>query len=190
MTRRKRVLILSALAASAMLLTACALYKPLRVLTPEVFGLTCTSDDICVEDPATVAEATSLRNNALSFIEENVGPLRKPPRVLFCSSTSCFARFGNPDVAALYFWRLETLLINDKGWQDHILRHELIHHWQVENFGAVRSSKLPRWFIEGMAYSQSQDPRIPLPRTDIEEWRAQFDAWLKEGNDWRQPPQQ
>lgn len=149
----------SVLAALGLFLAACALYKPLRVLTPETFGLTCMSDDICVEDPATITEAIALGDNALRFVEENVGPLRQPPRVLFCGSEECFARFENPKVAALYFWGLDTLLINDKGWQDYVLRHELIHHWQVENFGAVRSSKFPRWYIEGMAHSLSRDPR-------------------------------
>lgn len=181
---------ISALAVSALLLTACALYKPLRVLTPETFGFTCTSDNICVEDAATIADATSLRNNALGFVQENVGPLRQPPRILFCSSEDCFAQFGNPAVAAFYFMGLDTLLINGKGWHDYILRHELIHHWQVEQFGPVRSSRLPRWYFESMAYSLSQDPRDPLPRTDIEEWHTQFDAWVEEGNDWRKSPQQ
>ncbi|WP_417818785.1 IS6 family transposase [Tritonibacter scottomollicae] len=81
------------------------------------------------------------------------------------------------------------LLINEKGWQDYILRHELIHHWRNEQFGAVQGSRLPRWYIEGMAYSVSQDLRDPLPRTDIQAWRAQFNAWVQEGNEWRQPPQ-
>ena len=188
MTRRKKVLTISALAVLGLLLTACALYKPLRVLTPETFGLTCVSHDICVEVPATIVEATRLRDNAVWFVEENVGPLEQPPRILFCSSEDCFSRFGNPAVAALYFWGLDTLLINDKGWQDYILRHELIHHWQVEQFGPVQASRLPRWYIEGMAYSLSQDPRSPLPRTDIEEWRAQFGEWVENGNEWRQPP--
>jgi len=167
-----------------------ALYKPLRVLIPETFGLTCVSHDSCVEDLTTITQATRLRDNAVGFVEENVGPLRQPPRILFCSSEDCFARFGNPQVSALYFWGMETLLINDKGWEDYILRHELIHHWQVENFGLrPTASGLPRWFIEGIAYSLGQDPRNPLPRTDIQEWRAQFAVWMENGSDWRQPPQ-
>lgn len=181
---------ISALAVSGLLLTACAFYKPLRVLTPETFGLTCITDDICVEDTSTITEATRLRNDALSFVAANVGPIDQPPRVLFCRSEDCFARFGNPAVAALYFWGLDTLLINDKGRQDYILRHELIHHWQVEQFGSVQASQLPRWYIEGMAYSISKDPRDPLPRSDIQAWRDQFNAWVEEGNNWRQPPQQ
>jgi len=184
----KRVLIFCLTAALAFLFAACAMYKPLRVVAPEAFGLNCIADDICVDDSAIAAEATLLRDEALNFVVENIGQIEDVPRVLFCSSEECFARFGNPAVAALYIWGLDTLIINDKGWHDYILRHELIHHWQIEQFGTVRSSRLPRWYIEGMAYSLSQDPRNPLPRSDIQSWRKQFEAWLEDGNDWRQPP--
>ena len=188
MIRLRRAILLSGMLVLAMLLAACAFYKPLRVITPNTFGLNCVTDSLCVEDMSTVADATRLRDDALSFVVANVGPIDQPPRVLFCSSEDCFARFGNPAVAALYFWGLDTLLINDKGRQDYILRHELIHHWQVEQFGALQASRLPRWYIEGMAYSISQDPRDPLPRPDIQKGRDQFNVWVEEGNDWRQPP--
>ena len=189
MTRLRKALLFCAMSILVLLLAACAFYKSLRVLTPEAFGLTCLTDNLCVEDMSTVAEATKLRDDALRFVAVNVGPIDQPPRVLFCRSEDCFARFGDPAVAALYFWGLDTLLINDKGWRDYIVRHELIHHWQVEQFGALQASRLPRWYIEGMAYSISQDPRDPLPRTDIQAWRAQFNAWVEQGNDWRAPPQ-
>ena len=184
----KRTFLLCGTLVLALLVAACALYKPLRALTPETFGLNCVTDSLCVEDMSSVTEATRLRDDALSFVAANVGPIDQSPRVLFCSSEDCFSRFGNPAVAALYFWGLDTLLINDKGWQVYILRHEMIHHWQVEQFGAVQASQLPRWYIEGIAYSISQDPTDPLPRSDIQEWRDQFNAWVEEGNDWRQPP--
>lgn len=184
----KRGLIFCLIAALAFLLAACAIYKPLRVVAPEAFGLNCVADEICVEDPDTIDEAIFLRDEALNFVVENVGQIENAPRFLFCSSEECFARFGNPAVAALYISGLDTLIINDKGWHDYILRHELIHHWQNEQFGTVQSSRLPRWYIEGMAYSLSQDPRDPLPRTDIQSWRKRFEAWVEAGNDWRQPP--
>ena len=190
MTRLRKTLPFCVMSILALLLAACTFYKPLRGITPETFGLACVTESLCVEDVSAVDEAARLRDDALRFVAENVGQIDQPPRVLFCSSQDCFARIGNPAVTALYFWGLDTLLINDKGWQDYILRHELIHHWQVEKFGPVQASRLPRWYIEGMAYSFSQDPRDPLPRTDIQAWRAQFIAWVEEGNDWRIPPQQ
>lgn len=109
--------------------------------------------------------------------------------MLFCSSEACFTSFGNPAVSGFYFWGLGTIAINGKGWHDYVLRHELIHHWQAERFGPLKASRMPRWYIEGMAYSLSQDPRIPLPRTDIQAWREQFDDWVIRGNDWRRAPE-
>ena len=34
------------------------------------------------------------------------------------------------------------------------------------------------WFIEGMAYSLSEDPRAKLPEP-FERYRSQFEAWLR-----------
>ena len=184
----KRIVVFSLVSAFAVPVAVCGIYKPLRVVAPETFGLHCVADDICVEEIDTIAEATFLRDEALKFVVENIGQIKDAPRFLMCSSEECFARFGNPAVAALYVWGLETVIINRRGWHDHILRHELIHHWQNEQFGTLRSSRLPRWYVEGMAYSLSQDPRNPLPRSDIQSWREQFEAWLDDGNDRRQPP--
>lgn len=185
----KKALLFVAISTLALFPAACTFYKPLRTLVPETFGLTCVADELCLEDATTIAEASRLRDDALQFIEANLGPLSHPPRILFCSSTECFSRFGNPAVAALYMWGLDTLVVNESGWHDYILRHEMIHHWQVEHFGALGGRKLPRWYIEGMAYALSEDPRDPLPRNDIQAWRAQFNSWTGEGNDWRHPPQ-
>lgn len=176
------------LAASSIFIVTCASYKPLRVLAPETFGLICTSDDLCVETPDDIAQAATMRADALRFVNDTIAPIQKPPRILFCSSQACTAHFGYPQVAALYVWGTKTLVINDSRWDDYILRHELIHHLQAEHFGTLRSHMLPRWYIEGMAYALSEDPRQPLPRADIQEWRTQFDTWIAAGNDWRHPP--
>lgn len=170
-------------------LAACLFYKPLRVLAPQAFGFTCISNDLCLENSSDSEEARRLRDEALQFVTTNVGPIKETPRVIFCRSKTCFARFGNPAVAAFYYWGIETLVINETGWHDYILRHELIHHWQAEEFGPFRAARLPDWYIEGMAYTLSQDPRDPLPREDIEEWRARFNRWVADGNKWQKPPQ-
>jgi len=170
-------------------LAACALYKPVRVLAPQRFGLICPSSDICVEDLSTLAEARALRSDALAFVASELGPIADPPRLLFCSTQACFVQFGNPEVAAFYMWGLDTVLINGGHREGYILRHEVIHHWQVETFGlAYASSRKARWFIEGMAYSLSEDPRHTIPNVEAQGYRDRFEAWLAQGNDWRQPP--
>lgn len=179
------------LAGVVLLIGAFAVYEPLkpaRVVAPQMFGLTCPVEGICVEDPTRLEEATLLRDAALQFVTANIGPLQEALRVLFCSTTACFARFGPPVVAAVHVGGLDTIILNETGWQEHIVRHELIHQWQVERFGVIAARQLPRWYIEGMAYALSEDPRDPLPRADIQTWRSDFQAWVAEGNDWREGP--
>jgi hypothetical protein len=79
MTRLRKALLFGAMATLALLLAACAFYKPLRVVTPETFGLTCVTDTLCVEEMSTVPEATQLRDGALRFVTENVGQIYHPP---------------------------------------------------------------------------------------------------------------
>jgi len=188
MLNRKKALLLSLLTSAGVLLSACVANQTLRALTPDEFGLTCTSDNICIDDTARIGEARKLYKNALRFVSVNVGPIARPPRVLFCSTRDCFAQFGDPTVAAHYVVGFDTVVINDIGWYGFILRHELIHHWQSEQFGPARTSRMPRWYLEGMAYVLSRDQRDPLPTPEIQGWRDQFNAWVAEGNDWRIPP--
>jgi len=113
MTIQKKLVIFCPMTVFALLLASCAIYKPLRVVGSKIFGLTCVTNDICLKAPATIDEANQLRTDALSFIAENVKLIEHAPRVLFCHSEDCFARFGNPAVAALYIWGLNNLIIND-----------------------------------------------------------------------------
>lgn len=171
------------------LVGACAAYKPARRLAPETFGMTCPSRTTCVEDTEMLSDAKRLQFDAVAFVETNLAPFENPPRVLFCSTQDCALRFGDPRVKGHYFGTY-GLVINPGGWQPHIVRHEMIHHLQNERFGMFQASyAMPRWFIEGMAYSLSEDPRDPLPRRDIEAFRARFDAWIAAGNSWRAPPE-
>lgn len=170
------------------LLTACAIYKPARVLTAEAYGLACIDDEICIEDPDSLERARSLRNDAVAFVQSRLGPFRKPPRVLFCATKTCYGRFANPQTLGINLGTMGAV-INETGWSEHIVRHELIHHWQSENFGKIATAvSLPRWYIEGMAYTLSKDPRHPLPHAPAQAWRAQFEEWIADGNDWRIPP--
>ncbi len=163
-------------------------YKPLRIVVPTWFGLTCPSSVICIDDLARLDEATAIRAEAETFVTTRVGPFETPPRVLFCSTADCFARFGNPDVRGL---NLGTygMIVGPTGWDNYIVRHEMIHHWQNEALGVHAASVgLPRWYIEGMAYDFSEDPRQPIGHAPSEANRSAFQDWIAAGNDWRRPP--
>lgn len=186
--RRSRLLALIVFGTLALTLSTCALYKPARVLSPETYGMTCPNAEICIDDPSALPKATRLRTEALEFVETTLGAFKTPPRVLFCTTKECFDQFGSQRIRAQNIGTFGAV-INSIGWQDYIVRHEMIHHLQNERFGIFNASlRMPRWFIEGMAYSVSQDPRRPLPNEEIEKYRQKYEAWVAAGNDWQTPP--
>ena len=162
--------------------------KSVRILAPQMFGLECVSETICIDEMDRLDEAVALLADAKSFVSEELGGIETEPTVLFCSTNDCFDRFSNPIVSAQYFWGARTILLGG-DWQPFILRHELIHHWQNDNFGGLREAlRLPMWFLEGMAYTLSRDPRDVIPNAEAHAQREQFVRWQSEGNDWRTPP--
>ena len=128
MNRRTRIAVPALLAGAVVLLGLLAVYPPLkppRVVAPEMSGLTCVEPPLCVETPETIVAATALRDGAVQFVTETLGPLENTLRVLFCATQACFARFGNPAVAALSRGGLDTLILNETGWHDYLVRPEL-----------------------------------------------------------------
>ena len=170
-------------------LSGCAVSQAGRLYVPQINGMTCFPNGVCVEDIARIDEATALRNDAVSFVQGKLGPLAAPPRLLFCTTKKCSGKFGNPGAGALYFWGTNRIVVSNTGWVQFMLRHEMIHHWQAEQFGAVEgASTLPRWYIEGMAYDFSNDPRQTIPNPTANAQRKKFRAWFAAGNDWHVPP--
>lgn len=167
--------IVLAVAASLPAITWAA-FKPIRVLAPELVGLTCSADDVCMDDQSRLPEALALRAEALEFVSSKVDRFRKTPRFVFCSLAPCAEAFGFKYQGA-YHVGTSGVVIGPKGWKPFFVRHELIHHVQMENIGSVHALLFtPTWFIEGMAYSLSEDPRRPLPEP-LQGWRSQFEAW-------------
>ena len=159
-----------------------------RILAPQMFGLECVSETICIDEVDRLDDAMALLADAMSFVREELGGVETEPTVLFCSTDGCFDRFSDPVVSAQYFWGARTILLGG-DWEPFILRHELIHHWQNDNFGGPREAlRLPMWFLEGMAYTLSGDPRHVLPNAEANAQRERFFRWQGEGNDWRTPP--
>ena len=158
---------------------AWAFVKPVRVLAPELAGVSCLSARICVDDASRFVEATRLYDEAVSFVRSEVGMIQSVPRAIFCSTAECSRSFGLTRAMAYNFGTF-AVVIGDRSWRSYLVRHELIHHLQNERLGSLDAVLLkPAWFREGMAYSLSQDPRRPLP-APLEGYRADFESWFKQ----------
>ena len=159
-------------------LAAWAFVKPLRVLAPQLEGLSC-DESVCIDDTSRRAEATRLYRDALNSVQNSVGTLHSVPRAVFCSTARCSDKFGFT-AALAYAVGTFAVVISHRGWRPYLIRHELIHHLQNERLGWVRARLfVPEWWREGMAYSLSRDPRRPLPEP-LEGYRSQFEAWFKQ----------
>ncbi len=166
-------------------IAAWAFFKPVRVFAPELVGVTCSDSGVCVDAPSRLEQAAALRDEAVRFVQANVASVRSVPRMIFCSTTECASSFGLTRQAA-YSLSTYGIIVSPRGWKPYYVRHELIHHLQCERLGRTAELFKPKWFVEGMAYSLSDDPRHPLSEP-FEGYRAKFDAWrlsIKDGNLW------
>ncbi|MCA8241470.1 MULTISPECIES: hypothetical protein [Burkholderia] len=160
----------------ALPIAAYALVKPLRVVAPALIpGVSCPGADICTDDVARLGEARQLYHDGYARAAATVGAFRAAPRVVFCATRTCADAFGLGTRAALTLGDF-GVVIAPRGWQTYFLAHELIHHRQAEVLGNLAVLTKPRWLIEGMAYSLSDDPRHPLAEP-FESWRTRFAAW-------------
>ena len=158
-------------------LVAWAMGKQVRVIVPEVMGVTCDVN-VCVDDPKRLDEAEALYEEAVLYVDTKVDRLQTAPRAIFCSTQACADGFGAREPVAGYNVATMAFVITPKGWHAYYVRHEIIHHLQGERLGSLNNWLLkPEWFREGMAYSLSGDPRRPLVEP-LEGLRAEFEAWL------------
>lgn len=172
----KRLLIVTVL---LLPLAAWAFFKPVRVLAPEAAGVSCVTATICIDDPSRLADALKLYENSIQFVGTSVGEISNRPRVIFCTTETCFRSFG---FSRSYANTVGTfgIVISPRAWEPYYLRHEMIHHLQKERLGNIKGWLItPNWLIEGMAYSLSEDPRPVLPEP-WQQYRSQFDAWYQQ----------
>jgi hypothetical protein len=163
----------------ALPLAAWAFFRPIRVLAPELAGVRCYSGGVCSDDPERVSEALSLKLEAVQFVQRKIGKIENVPRMIFCSSLACEKSFGFTGNAS-YNVGTSGLVVASRGWRDYYVRHELIHHVQGERLGVIRLWLFtPKWFIEGMAYSLSDDPRHPL-QEPFEGFRSKYERWASQ----------
>jgi len=161
---------------SALPVVTWAAFKPIRVLVPQIAGVQCPDSNICIDDLTKLDHARALREESVGFVESRVGNFANVPKYIFCSSERCAKSFGITSNVAHTVGTF-GIVIGPRGWHEHFARHELIHHLQMENIGSLHALMFtPTWFIEGMAYSLSEDPRRPLAQP-FEQWRTQFETW-------------
>ena len=152
---------------------AYAIARPIQVL--QSLGFSCLNERICTEDPAHLAEASQLYEGSVEFLASSVAPLQKKPLAVFCSTPSCYSFTGESGSAAKTVGKF-IIVISPRGWKPYVVRHEMIHRLQGEKLGVFGMYEKPEWFVEGMAYALSQDPREPLVEP-FESERARFRAW-------------
>jgi hypothetical protein len=149
--------------------------KPVRVLAPSLVDVACPMPMVCVDDPARLAEAAALYDEAQAFVSSHVAPVTPPPKVVFCSTAACAASFGLGARAAVTLGTWGTV-IAPRGWQPYLVRHEMIHVVQARRLNVFRLLFVPKWFVEGMAYTLSEDPR-PALAEPWESYRREFREW-------------
>lgn len=155
-----------------------AFFKPVRILTPELAGVSCVTKLICIDNLSRFAEASILYQNSIGFVGRNVGNFSNQPRVIFCDTEACFRSFGFTRSSANAVGTF-GIVISPRAWEEYYVRHEMIHHLQKEIIGNFKGAFItPNWFIEGMAYSLSDDPRPILPEP-WQQYRSQFNTWYQ-----------
>ena len=159
-------------------MAAWAFFKPVRILAPELAGVTCVNAFICIDDLSRLAEASALYQSALQFVGSSIGEIEQPPRVVFCATEACNESFGFKSAANTI--GTFGIVISPRAWKPYYLRHEMIHHLQKERLGNFKGWLVtPDWFIEGMAYRLSEDPRPALPEP-LQQYRSRFDDWYQQ----------
>ena len=111
-----------------------AFYKPVRVLAPELNGVTCVGDIICMEDVSCHEEASKLYDEAFASVNTTVDELEEKPGVIFCFSRDCFDSFGF-NRAGAHTVGITGIVVGPRGWKDYYMRHEMVQHLQVERLG-------------------------------------------------------
>lgn len=152
-------------------------YKKARIIFPEIYGLTCINDYLCIDDPDKKDKSIQLYNYSFYAVSKKLGKFNSPPKVIFCSSRACSQKFGL-DKSSAFNVGTFGIVISDRGWVKHLVTHEFIHYWQSETIGNLSMLNNKDWLTEGMAYSMSDDPRLKLS-PPFQFYRNKFNNWLR-----------
>ncbi|MEM6521458.1 MAG: hypothetical protein AAF722_19255 [Cyanobacteria bacterium P01_C01_bin.70] len=150
---------------------------PTKVFFPSLVGFSPVSENVYIDDITRAEKAKRLYSDAYEFTSKNIWHFERSPKVIFCTTQESLAKFGLSTQAAITFGTF-GIVISPRGWKAYYVRHEMIHHVQIEQMGFVKYWQLPQWFIEGMAYSMSEDPRPQLSEP-WETYRSDFENWYR-----------
>lgn len=136
-------------------------FKPVRILMPELNGVTCHAR-VCVEDASQLARAAELQRAAVAEVGRKLVLLNETPLTIFCSTRACYHSFGGgmERGATLLDW---GVILPPESWVPHIVQHEYIHMLQAEQLGLLGRLQTPAWFKEGMPFFVSEPPAYDLP---------------------------
>ena len=153
---------------------AWAAFKPVRILAPELNGVTCRGS-VCVEKAAEFARAAQLQRDAVAEVGRKLVPLENAPLTVFCSTRQCYHSFGGgmERGATLFNW---GVILPPESWVPHIVQHEYIHMLQAQQLGLAGRQRTPAWFKEGMPFLVSEPPAYDLPAY-ARPLAARYQAW-------------
>lgn len=158
-------------------------YKPIRVLAPELNGLICINDNICLDDIRKNEVAKRLYLKSASITNNAIGQFYKNPRAIFCTTETCYKSFGFKPTSVAHAVGTSGVVISPRGWNNTKIIHEFVHHIQAERIGVIQMLLKPDWLIEGMAYYISNDIMHNVPQRYMEA-KIRFEKWYIEiGNE-------
>ena len=162
---------------------AWSFYKPIRVLAPELNGLACINEKICLDDIRKAKDAELLYLESASLTNNAIGNFYNNPRTIFCTTEECYKSFGFKPPSVAHAVGASGVVISPRGWNNTKIIHEFVHHIQAERIGVISMLFKPDWLIEGMAYSISSDNMHEVPQRYIDA-KKHFEQWYEElGNE-------
>jgi hypothetical protein len=160
--------------------TAAAVPGLAATACPQCYGLTSLHNRLYADraDPA----YRTLIDGAGRSITAFYGSRLSEPRVLICSTESCYQRLGGGGEKgrALRSW---SLMLSPAGINPTIATHELSHVEFHQRLGSARG-KVPQWFDEGLAVLVSDDARYLEPAVRADRCKLPYDKArvVTEGN--------
>ena len=156
-----------ALIVVAMVGTIVAFPVAAAIACPTCYGLEPLSSNVFVERtlaPEARAHVIDAVAEARKRVRDFYGQFESDPRVLVCSSETCYRHIGGGHTRGKSFFDL-ALILSPRGVDQVIAAHELSHIELHHRVGFVRflSGTIPAWFDEGLAVVVSDDPRYLAP---------------------------